>query len=280
MSLRFGRAISLLLLSLASVVFTCALLEVGLRVAHEVQEWQNKSPPSADAGAMTPIYDFSGSDPRSIVIHKASSIPGLTYEMAPNRELTARNGIPIQTNQFGMRDSTSIALKTDSRCRIAVLGDSYTFGLGVRAEETYPKVLEKLLRQSPAAARCQFEVLNFGVVGYSAYDESLVLRYRVVDFNPRVIVIGYVLNDPEIDPTVQTLHRYYSERPWWRQFRIFTLPGDAKTNWDINRLGGGDYYVYLHAPKERKWQSVVDAFRDIRDVAAQHHSTVLVVIFP
>src|SRR5262245_31158015 len=182
MSLRFGRAISLLLLSLASVGFTCALLEVGLRVAHEVQEWQNKSHPGSNTDGLTPIFDFSGSDPRSIVIHQASSIPGLTYEMAPNRELTARNGIPIQTNQFGMRDSTTIALKTDSRCRIAVLGDSYTFGLGVREEETYPKVLEKLLKQSPAAARCQFEVLNFGVVGYSSHDESLVLRYRAIQF--------------------------------------------------------------------------------------------------
>jgi len=280
MSANLGRGVARLLVSVAGVLVALVLAEAGLRIYHQIDQWRIRSQSEPVVSGFPPIYDFSGSDPRSAVIHQASSIPGLGYEMAPNRELRARNGILMKTNQFGMRDDEPSAQQTDSPCRIAVLGDSYTFGLGVQEEETYPKVLEKLLRQSPVAARCQFEVLNFGVVGYSAYDESLVLRYRVVDFNPRVIVIGYVLNDPEIDPTVQTLHRYYSERPWWRQFRIFTLPGDAKTNWDINRLGGGDYYVYLHAPKERKWQSVVDAFRDIRDVAAQHHSTVLVVIFP
>ena len=200
--------------------------------------------------------------------------------MAPNRELLARNGIAIRTNRFGMRDNEPAEQKSNSPCRIAVIGDSYTLGLGVREEETYAKVLENVLRESRAAAQCPFEVLNFGVVGYSSSDESLVLKYRVVDFDPHVVVIGYVLNDPEIDPTAQTLHRYYAPHPWWRRFRVFRLPGEAKTNWDVDHLGGGDYYKYLHAPGEPNWQSVVDAFADIRQVAAQHHIKVLLVIFP
>ena len=45
-------------------------------------------------------------------------------------------------------------------------------------------------------------------------------------------------------------------------------------------MGGGDYYFYLHAQDQRKWQSVVDAFRDIRDVTSPRSIKVLVVIFP
>ena len=280
MSPRIRRAAARLLVSIASVVVTLGLLEITLGIAHKIDGWRTPPPPASYIPGSAPIDDFWGSDPRSAVIHQASSIPGLGYEMAPNRELRAGNGIAITTNQFGMRDSEPLTQKSDSPCRIAVLGDSYTLGLGVRAEETYAKVLETLLRQSPAAAQCQFEVLNFGVVGYSSVDEELLLRYRVVDFDPHVVVLGYVLNDPEIDPTAQTLHRYYAPHPWWRRFRIFRLPGDAKTNWDIRRLGGGDYYVYLHAPGEKNWRSVVDSFRGIREVTAARDIKVLVVIFP
>jgi lysophospholipase L1-like esterase len=274
------RAALLCLVSIGSVVLTLGLLEIGLNIAHAITRWRSPPPPVTYDPASTPIDDFWGSEPRSAVIHQPSAIPGLGYEMAPNRELVARNGIAIRTNRFGMRDSEPAEQKSNSPCRIAVIGDSYTLGLGVREEETYAKVLENVLRESQAAAQCPFEVLNFGVVGYSSSDESLVLKYRVVDFDPRVVVIGYVLNDPEIDPTAQTLHRYYAPHPWWRRFRVFRLPGEAKTNWDIDHLGGGDYYKYLHAPGEPNWQSVVDAFADIRQVAAEHHIKVLLVIFP
>jgi lysophospholipase L1-like esterase len=274
------RGALLCLVSIGSVVLTLGLLEIGLDIAHAITRCRTPPPPASYNPSSEPMDDFWGSEPRSAVIHQPSAIPGLGYEMAPNRELRAGNGIAITTNRFGMRDSEPAEQKSNSPCRIAAIGDSYTLGLGVREEETYAKVLENLLRASRQAAQCPFEVLNFGVVGYSSLDESLVMKYRVVDFDPQVVVIGYVLNDPEIDPTAQTLHRYYAPHPWWRRFRVFRLPGEAKTNWDIYRLGGGDYYAYLHAPGEKNWQSVVDAFADIRQVAAQHHIKVLLVIFP
>jgi hypothetical protein len=198
--------------------------------------------------------------------------------MAPNREMVL-GGTPIKTNQFGMRDDQAFDRSGESRCRIAVLGDSYTFGWRVRTDQAYPKVLEKQLRGSQAASQCHFEVLNFGVVGYSSYDEDLMLKYRVVDFQPHVVVLGYVLNDPEVDP-VQLLHAYFVRPSWWQHFYLFRLFAQAKARWDVKRLGGGDYYVYLHAEGHRKWESVIDAFHDIRDVTSRRNIRVLVVIFP
>ena len=269
----------LLVVNAALFVFILALIEVGLRVSQRIQIWTTKPVMGVNVPGSLPIDDFWGATPRSVVIHRGSSIPGLAYEMAPNRELRAGDGTLIKTNQFGMRDYEPAAQDSDSPCRIVVLGDSYTFGLGVREEEAYPKVLEKLLRQSPEAAQCQFEVLNFGVVGYSSHDEDLVLKYRAVNFHPRVVMIGYVLNDPELG-RVENLHRYFTKRAWWQHFRLLRLAVEAKDNWDIKRLGGGDYYVYLHAPGRREWQSVVDAFSDIRDVTSRRNIKVLVVIFP
>jgi hypothetical protein len=121
-------------------------------------------------------------------------------------------------------------------------------------------VVERLLRKPTAAAACTFEVLNFSVMGYSSYDEALMLRYLAVNFGPHVVIIGYVLNDPEVDP-VQPLHAYFVKPPWWKPYRLLGLISQVETTWDQKRLGE-DYYVYLHHPGRRKWQSVVDAAVD------------------
>src|SRR5713226_6801442 len=132
---------SLLLLSSSSALLTCVLVEVGLALFHPVHF---RRPPSGNL--------------KLRLFHRPSAIPGLSYEMEPNREIV-RRGIQIRTNQYGMRDTEPSTETTDSPCRIAVIGDSYTFGLGVAAELAYPKVLEKRLRNSPAAKNCPFEVL-------------------------------------------------------------------------------------------------------------------------
>jgi len=106
-----------------------------------------------------------------------------------------------------------------------------------------------------------------------------MLKYRVVNFDPHVVIVGYVLNDPECDP-IQPLHAYFVTHAWWQPYRLLTLAAQVEADWDRERLGGGDYYVYLHAQGQRKWQSVVDAFSDIREVALRHQMKVLVVIFP
>lgn len=87
-----------------------------------------------------------------------------------------------------------------------------------------------------------------------------MLRYLAVNFGPHVVIIGYVLNDPEVDP-VQPLHAYFVKPPWWKPYRLLGLISQVETTWDQKRLGE-DYYVYLHHPGRRKWQSVVDAAVD------------------
>jgi lysophospholipase L1-like esterase len=250
------KGLTLLLLGLTSMVFALVALELGLRAIHAIHHW----------GYSRRLF------------HQESSIPGLDYDMTPNREVFI-NGISIKTNQYGMRDWEPFVQESESPCRIAALGDSYTFGMGVAAAETYPKVLEKLLRESEADKECKFEVLNFGVVGYSSADEDLMLKYRAVNFDPHVVILGYVLNDPEIDP-VQPNHAFFAKQPWWEPYRLVRYLTQVKADWDLKVLGGGDYYVYLHALGHRKWRSVVDAFSDIREVTSRRNTKVLVVVFP
>ena len=139
------------------------------------------------------------------LIHRASSVPGLKYELVPGMEKYSQ-GVNIKINSHGMRDDEPLDGEAQLLCNILVLGDSYTFGFGVESEETYTNVLEDLLSNHTTDQAVQ--ALNMGVGGYSSRDESLVVKNKGMMWDPDLIVLGYVLNDPETD-LIQPRHRDY-----------------------------------------------------------------------
>jgi lysophospholipase L1-like esterase len=211
-------------------------------------------------------------------LHAPSAVSGLSYELLPSRDLDYE-GTRIRTNRLGLRGPEFEERKEPDRFRVAVLGDSFTFGYGVPEEKTYPRLLEGLLNGSPAEGGPGFEVLNFGVVGYSTRDEAIVLARKVLPLHPDLVLIGYVFNDPEIDPRL-SLHKYFDPPSWWRRSHVLRLFHFAWNRFQILRLGGGDYETYLHAENGRKWRSVLVAFDAIEGLAKTGRFEVMLVIFP
>ena len=210
------------------------------------------------------------------ILHRASSVPGLAFELSPNRQKKFEK-VWIRTNNFGMRDSEPMSIERPSVFRIVVLGDSFTFGFRVAGEETYPSVLEQRLNQGGREDR--FDVLNMGVSGYSTRDEALVLEHKALSWQPDLIVVGYVLNDPETAP-VQPLTSYFQEPAVWQRFHLARLVARVKHGLDIENRGGGDYYRYLHAEGYPQWNGVVSALEEIRQLIEDQQIPVLMVIFP
>jgi lysophospholipase L1-like esterase len=240
-----------------------ALCEIGLRLFRPVQYLKPPRPiPPEERGES---------------LYRPSLVPGLSYEMVPGRS-GIFEGMSVRTNSLGMRGPEP-APADSSLYRVAAVGDSFTFGFGVPEEETYPSVLSSILNRSQAARKRRFEVLNLGVVGYNTQDEAAVVERKALPLEPRMVIIGYVLNDPEIDPR-PSLHKYFDAPVWWRNFHVLRLL-HLGWNWvDVWRFGGGDYIRYLHAPDREKWQSVVAAFGRIRVLARERGTRVMVVIFP
>jgi lysophospholipase L1-like esterase len=79
--------------------------------------------------------------------------------------------------------------------RIAVLGDSFTFGWGANDDETYPAVLERILtkRMGPV------EIINAGALGDGTGDEALWYDAWVSAFNPKLVILTVVPNDTDDD---------------------------------------------------------------------------------
>ena len=97
----------------------------------------------------------------------------------------------VQLNEYGFRDINHKVEKPENTKRVVVLGDSYTFGAGIRnVNNTYPRKLEKLLNE-----KGNFEVLSFAIGGFDTYKELEVLKNYSLKYDPDFIVIGYALND-------------------------------------------------------------------------------------
>lgn len=122
-----------------------------------------------------------------------SENPRLRYELSPT--------YPGHSAQ-GLRDRAFPKVKPPGRFRIAAIGDSTTYGLGVLpAAAPWPKRLEARLRAGvrSSSARAPFEVLNFGVPGYSIREEVEVLESRALAYHPDLVVLILTLNDWDDD---------------------------------------------------------------------------------
>ena len=209
------------------------------------------------------------------LIHQPSTVEGLAYEIAPNPAGSAvrdREGI----NRLGFRGPAPQTTRPAGARRMAILGDSFTYGLGVSASETYPALLERLLDEMPRSPG--WEVLNLGVTAYSAREEAIALEAKAMPLEPDLIVVGYVLNDPEMRGG-SPLRHFYDEPRWWQRSHLCRLAAKAERAWDVRRLGGGDYIRFLHA-HPASWRGVEHAFERMARAGRDAGVPVVIVLLP
>jgi lysophospholipase L1-like esterase len=102
----------------------------------------------------------------------------------------------IALNDDGFRSGPIAAAKRPGVLRVACIGDSWTFGMNVNQDQTYPARLDAWLRQQTPGS--DVEVMNFGVLGYTSFQGLELLRRRVLDLHPDVLVIGFGMNDSDV----------------------------------------------------------------------------------
>lgn len=126
--------------------------------------------------------------------YKSSDIDGLVYEHKPNFSGKGRYNKTVNINSIGIRSYREFAIfPAKGVIRIAIVGDSFTFGVGVDYEKSYPYILENKL--SSYGNGMTWEVMNFGVNGYSADKMINTFEAKASKFKPNIAVLAIILDD-------------------------------------------------------------------------------------
>ena len=99
-----------------------------------------------------------------------------------------------EVNSYGYRGPERPPAKPPGVFRVAALGDSYTYGMGVRVEDALPTQLERPLAGRGART---VEVLNFGVPGASLEDSVARLRQVAARWQPDLVLFFLYADDLE-----------------------------------------------------------------------------------
>jgi hypothetical protein len=98
------------------------------------------------------------------------------------------DGKSLNSNSKGLRGKTEYQYqRTPGKQRIAILGDSFTFGEEVSDDETYSHDLEATLPST--------EVLNLGVQGYGQDQMLLYLKEEGIKYHPDIVILGFAYLD-------------------------------------------------------------------------------------
>jgi hypothetical protein len=113
----------------------------------------------------------------------------LGFSLRPNAAgwWTREGKTYVTLNAHGFRDRGHLIAKPPGTFRIAILGDSFAEAFQVPLEKTFWSVLEQ--RISSCRPDMKIEVLNFGVSGFSTGRELIMLRNRVWQYSPDLIVL-------------------------------------------------------------------------------------------
>lgn len=191
-------------------------------------------------------------------------------------------------NSRGFRDKEVDVRKPADVGRILVLGDSFSFGAGIkRAEDTYPALLDHKLGP-------EWEVINSGVRGWSTADELAFLKSEGLALKPDLLIVGHVLNDAET-PELKEAKVRRAIKSWLipQGLHIFLMKSSFTyylsdrsirglvDNWGRSSDQPTGHDAYLHAiHQEPNWRDYARIVADLAAVAKSQDLPVIWMSFP
>lgn len=117
--------------------------------------------------------------------------PTRLWVQAPNLDIELPEHGRLKTNELGFRDEALSIPKPANQYRILSMGESSTWGHGVRAEETYSAVLQRILKRSGMTIR----VINAGIPAYTIQQSAIFLEEEGARLEPDVVLVYHQTND-------------------------------------------------------------------------------------
>jgi lysophospholipase L1-like esterase len=188
------------------------------------------------------------------------------------------------TNSLGLPDMEWPVKKNIGEIRCLMLGDSFTEGDGAPYDSSYPALIrQKLL----AAGREDIYLMNAGVCGSDPYYNFMDLKYRLLSYQPDIIIQAIssfdLLTDIRLrggserflpDGTTQ-----YQRKLWWEP--IYAVSYISRV---VFKVLGYNELLLKGEPSEREIREmndgIIQLFSEYARLCQQHNIQLIVLIRP
>jgi lysophospholipase L1-like esterase len=228
----------------------------------------------------------------------------LPYRMRPSVETDVR-GFHVRVNGLGLRGPETTPVPAPGVHRVLALGDSATFGEGMRVEEAFPALLERELN---GRGGTRYEVINAGVEGYNTAAELAYLERHGLALRPATVVVGFNLNDFDYAPVLGRLgvlttdqsqrmssgslanvSEFYLVLRWlartvaarWHGTPTAAAPAESDGAFTpFDRSVSLLRKAYYHQPTDERWQTLEDSLRGLGALTRAHGVRLVIAIIP
>lgn len=239
---------------LLTAVLALALAEAGLRVYSRVT-------PNVDVEFTRYATLMKGAAPGSAL--------GFRHSAGTRARLF---GVDVAINSRGFRDAEIPAGKRPGETRVALLGDSVTFGWGVRYGERFSEILEREWSRDGRP----LELVNTGHGNWNSAQQHAALAELLAGDPLDGILQFWYINDAEPTPA----HR---DAPWYARFHLAVFVW-AKSDLLRRRLGAKDgyedYYRSLYDEGALGYAGFTRALARTGEIARARGLTWVFVILP
>jgi lysophospholipase L1-like esterase len=162
-------------------------------------------------------------------------------------------------NHEGYRDADHDP--ASPRRRIAWLGDSVSFGLGVAQERTFVGRLQRQLAKRPAP----WEIVNLAIFAYDTRHELEALREDGLAYRPDLIVLQFYMNDFSLSsPNPQVARPGFKDRLTAIKNRVVYK---SALYLRAQQAALGLSYLLLHDARRRYFPASLNADQPLADAA-------------
>ena len=228
--------------------------------------------------------------PRSIIMKP--DYPGVPYQLRPNGLGKQNFGsnpdgyfdedstLTYRINSLGFRGAETTLEKPDNTVRIVVIGDSFTFGSGVRSEHTFPSAMDDFFSEKNLEK--DIEVLNLGAGRYNTVNEVSLLFHRGGRFDPDIVVICFFLNDTNAGGTAKAFSTWVPEEqlPLWRRYS--RLADIMATRFERQRASEALVENYIDSFRDNApgWVNSRKALASARKLSEEQGFELVLAIYP
>ncbi len=180
----------------ASLIFTFGLLEIGLRLSGRVTD--------------VPRYEW---DP---------AVGPVRQRNQSGVYIDHNVRVPYHFNSQGFNDTREYTpVKPAGTVRVAVVGDSFVEALRVPNRDRFVEMAQSKMNKQGVPSQWY----AFGCSGFGTAQEYLLIRNRVLDYNPDVVLMLFVVNDVyDTSPYLTQIPSYVPAFTLTSQGRLQALP--------------------------------------------------------